>query len=310
MKCPSCQEDIPDGSNFCGVCGSKIDQDEARQTMFGVGAFDMEAIRLAAEAQSKQTLIGSAALNAEPTVPTSRPLSAFGAALAAQKTAPEPIALKPTPEPVTSVPQPVALPKPAVAPALPKPAVAAPKPAVIPQPVAIPPAPAVATPEIKAKAVPIPTSIGTSREVLAQTAKQAKPAEPARPTVKKNPSTKTEPPAEQKRSASEQKLFRETMWFMDGLDVDELSRIETEDIRNRSERFDESQRERVLTTGQQREFSLGTDPTKPPVLDRSTAFNDSGETRIAAKTNGSIIVGVILILAALGAAGWFLMGSG
>ncbi len=348
MNCPSCSAEIPDGSNFCGICGARIAAApapapapaptsgaprtaafEAGQLPFGGGAGPSDDMG--------PTLIGAPALPAEETAdqvsgegaaadddmastmvsfsppsaaelaaasqqtrrdPTPAPARPAGPsvvidpAMGAEVQAPTPTAIapsiaKPAPAPAPA-PAPQASPalaKPAPAPAPTKPAPAHAKPAPAPAPSLAKPAPAPA---------PTPTA---PKPVLAKPANE--------------PAAKPPPSAPGKPAEGGEGGFRETMWFMDALDPDKLSSIDTDDIRDRTEKFEDDGS--VVDSQVRRQFSLNIQEDEP--APRQTQMREARAALAEAEDAGggsktAIVFLVFLILGGLGAAAWFLFLKG
>ena len=116
-----------------------------------------------------------------------------------------------------------------------------------------------------------------------------------------------EPPPDGEKPEKPKGNFRETMWFMDALDEDALSKIETEDIRDRSDKFKDDGRQIDKDVRAQFSLAAGEDPGRTKMkMARQEFSSATGEDQPASGGNATlfIVVGIVLALAA---AGYFLL---
>ncbi len=332
MKCPCPeQQEIPDGSKFCGHCGQPLSARKSTTASFETAGEMPFADSGGADAGP--TLIGSTMPEPEPEAP-----EAAGAAedddLQATL-AMEALPLQPTadaesddagPEPVED-PEPAEEAKPSVVidPSLtgdleagaPKPTELAKaveeKPA---EPEPVEEAPTVEEPAAEAPAEEAPTVEEPAAEaptVEEPVAKEAEKKGPRKQKKAEKKKRKLQPPPEKPGAkpapAGEKRGFRETMWFMDALDQDALSAIETEDIRDRAEKFDDDGRE--IEKDVRRQFSLraGEEEEAPGRTKMRMArqkFDSAQSEASSAGGGGATVVIVLGIIAALGVAAYFL----
>lgn len=358
MNCPSCSAEIPDGSNFCGICGARIAaapapapapapaSDAAKTAAFEAGQLPFGGGSGPSDDMGP-TLIGAPALPAEETAEqvsgqgaegdddmastmvSFSPPSAEDLAAASQRTQRDPTPAParpagpsvvidpsmgaemqpPTPTAIApSVAQPAPAPRPAPAQPAPKmhpaPAPAAPAPAPKAQPAPAPaPRPAPAPAAQPAPSIAKPTPARQPTPAPAPTAPKpvlAKPA--AAPASAPAPAAATGgKPGEPGEGG-----FRETMWFMDALDPEKLSSIDTDDIRDRTEKFEDDGS--VVDSQVRRQFSLNIQEDEP--APRRTQMREARAALAEAEAGGgsktAIVFLVFLILGGLGAAAWFL----
>lgn len=118
------------------------------------------------------------------------------------------------------------------------------------------------------------------------------------------PEPKPEPDSTRKAS---KRGFSETAWFLDALDADALSRAETEDIRDRQERFAHSAPD--LDPDMRRQLSLRTQDQPALRIERADdparTLPDRSADRPPARRNDAVIGLVLVVIIALGALGWW-----
>ena len=344
MKCPCPeQQDIPDGSKFCGHCGQPISArqgptasfetaaeapfsggesaggTDAGPTLIGgtmaedvaaaaaaAAAADQAAADQAASEEGLQATMAMDALPLQPTIDDAAGAQTAEAEVAVAEPEPEPAA-EPEPEPELPAQEPAS------------------------DTVASP-----ATVEVDASLTeqaeerPTPTELAkaieekpTEPEPAADTVKEppveaAKPA-PAKKEARSKPKKKRtlQPPPdgaaakkqEEAAPEGEKRGFRETMWFMDAIDPDALSAIETEDIRDRQEKFDDDGRE--IEKDVRRQFSLraGEEEAAPgkTMMRMARQKFDTAQSEASSAGGGGATIAIVLgIVVALGAAAYFL----
>ena len=326
MKCPCPeQQDIPDGSKFCGHCGQPISERKATTASFETasempfsgsagGGTDAGPTLIAAtmpdratspepepepEAAPEQDLQATLAMEALPLqkteeaaspgpdadMPTVEEPAAEESAEPAEAEAPASIVLDPvlTGEQAAEPPKPTELAK----------AVEEEKPTE-PEPATEP------------AAAPVQESASATSEEAAEPAEEeaAEGAADQKPPAKKR---QLQAPPEQ---ANQKRGFRETMWFMDALDQDALGAIETEDIRDRAEKFDDDGREIDANVRKQFSLQAGAEEAAPgrTMMKMARQKFDEAQTEASSAGGGGATVAIVLgILAALGVAAYFLL---
>lgn len=317
MYCPHCGNEIPDASVFCGHCGRRQGGPqaasapataafEAGQLPFGEGAAqsgDLRPTLIGGPALPPEVEAGEEDLNAmtlRSPGPVVDDMMATVASMPAVITALVDTRL-PNDEPAPDD-EPAPNDAPAANDAL------APNDAPAEEPdgsTAEDTAPAPA-PQVSAVRAPSPRLVKLPTPLPpGQQAPAPKPAAP-RPAAPKPAAPK---PAEagQPGPGTGKDGFRETLWFMDGVNEDALSAIETEDIRDRSERFDDREPEALAST-ERAQFSLRAqkDEAPRPTLMRQARQELQSATDEARGGKGGAIAIALIVLAGIGAAAWYL----
>lgn len=121
------------------------------------------------------------------------------------------------------------------------------------------------------------------------------------------PAAQPEPEADASAPKASKRGFSETAWFLDALDADALSRAETEDIRDRQDRFAHSAPD--LDPDMRRQLSLRTQDQPALRIERADApartLPDRSADRPPARRNDAVIGLVLVVIIALGALGWW-----
>ncbi len=334
MKCPCPeQQDIPDGSKFCGHCGQSIASRQSTTASFETaseGPF---------QGGGEGTAAGPALVDATIPEEAAAELQAAAEAAAAEDEATSAEADLQATMAMDALPL-----QPTVDEAAEEPADTAQGPAAKPSTIEIDASLSEASQTSEHR--PTPTELAkavedkpTEEEPAADTEE-----EPAADTAQE-PAAAEEPPAKSEKGASrkqkkkdkkrtlqpppdgaaakkaeepkepeptgEKRGFRETMWFMDALDQDALSAIETEDIRDRQDKFKDDGREIEIGKDVRRQFSLRAGeeeaaPGKTMMKMARQKFDTAQSEASSAGGGGATIAIVVGIVAALGAAAYFL----
>jgi outer membrane biosynthesis protein TonB len=285
MNCPNCGAPNPDAANFCGLCGTRLQQSEAAPAA-------EPPVSQADDAAIVQTLMMASPMadgaedGAEATA-----FDAPAATVAEPAIVPEdagPTAPDPDPAQAETAPAPAAHIE-ALAPAHP------PEPAPLPDPAPEPaPEPAAAEPA----ADPEPEAAPAAEPEAAPAA-----AEPA-PAPAPAPKAAAQAPAAGGQKGGDGE-FRETVWFMQAVDQDSLANADNEDARVLQDKYKGESRKEV-SADERRQFSLRAGAEAPP---RRTLFMEAlrkvdgdGE-----KGGGSAmpIVLVVVVIAAAAAGAFF-----
>jgi hypothetical protein len=261
MNCPTCHSEIPKGSNFCGMCGHRMQAPAPASP-----AADAASAQAAAAAESELVGVGPTLIGAPP-VPMDfeTPAEAVNDLTATLIQAPR-IEVK-APEPAAPAPEP--------APAAPAQVVSAPPPAAAPEPVA-PVAPvAQIVPLVVAPTPSVIVDASLPSEAVPAGVRVSKAPAPAAPEPAPAPRVETPRPAPAAPAAKPAEAakgqdggFRETLWFMDAIDPEKLAAIESEaeDVdaaERRQKELAEASKQKV-DDSVRRQFSLSADANKTP----------------------------------------------
>lgn len=274
MKCPNCASDVPDASNFCGVCGTDVREaraaaEAAAQTIALDSSEEIQRIRAElaedkqAEARARESIPdsdpGSTHIDAAP----NPRLAETAVDMAAQSNQESPQEPKPTPTPTPK---------------------AAPEPASKPIP----------EPAPKAESTPEPTPV--------------RKAEPKK-NIEERPVIQVSgepivPSSTEDQGPGPGGMFRETQWFMKAQDPDHIEDIDNYEARDLADQYEDKGEQ--FSTQVRQAFSLNPDGT--PI--ESAPSTETSEVNFGAEeadgSNTKLFAGVVIALAGIGAAVYFL----
>lgn len=311
MNCPTCHSEIPKGSNFCGMCGHRMQAPAPASPAASPESAQAAAAsaQAAAIAESELVGVGPTLIGAPPVpmdfeTPAEAPVEAVNDLTATLIQAPR-IEVK-APEPAPAAP---------AAPAAPVVEAAAPAPAPEPAPA---PAPAPAPQSVPLVVAPTPSVIvdaSLPSEAVAAGVRVSKAPAPAPApaphieTPAPAPAARVEAPKPAAEAAkAPEGGFRETLWFMDAIDPEKLAAIESEaeDVdaaERRQKELAEASKQKV-DDNVRRQFSLSADANKTPA-----AVTTGQQSRMSPSAGGGsnvqtyALIGGIVVL--LGVAVWF-----
>ncbi len=279
MKCPNCASDVPDGSNFCGVCGNDVREARAAAAHSPAQTIALDSSE---EAQKLRAELDAATKQDAPT----------------EQSTPDPgqthIDAAPEPNPRLAA---TAIDMEAQGPE------SDPAPTVKSAPESDP------APTVKSAPDPEPESAPSPSQDTAKKADSPAPAINVSRAALNLADHKFEKPGTEQGVAvgSPEGMFRETQWFMKAQDPDHIDAIGDRVLSDLADGYEDKGEQ--FSTQVRQAFSLNPDGSSPTASSGPMETNTSSaslEQVSAPNSNQKVIAGVVIAIVGIAAAAYFL----